>query len=204
MLVCAGVSVLGFGVSLIILANFGTDPYTCLNLGISGRLHISFGIWSSIINAAVLVFTFRFGRRMIGLGTIVNMTMVGILADVFRGLLKTVLPPALPMAGRITLLLAGLLVFGVGVGLYIAPDFGFSPYDSVAYLLTNATHLDFRLCRIFTDCLCVLAGWLLGSTVGVGTVLTAFCTGPFIRFFSGLFARRFLPGLSRTGVISKP
>ena len=194
----AGVLTLGAGVFLFICSGFGTDPCTCTNLGIAARIGLSFGIWQLIANGIILVFVLFIRPRMIGIGTVVNMSLVGLTADFLRGQFPGIASGTLPFAARVALLLIGVTVLGLGAALYIIPNLGISPYDCIGFIAAEKTRVDFRICRIVCDAVFVLAGFLLGSRVGAGTLVAALCTGPFIRFFQKLLLPRLFPGAIET------
>lgn len=192
----AGVALIGVGISFCVYAGYGTDPCTCLNLGVSRQIGLPFWLWSLIFNIAVLSLPIFLDRSMIGFGTVVNMTFVGIIADALRSVYGTFLPSAAdagPML-KVPLLLAGTVILYVGAALYIIPEQGISPYDSIALLLAAHTPVEFQWCRIATDATCLLLGWLLGSTIGAGTVLLAISGGPLMNFFIPRFQKTLFPG----------
>ena len=88
--------------------------------------------------------------------------------------------------------LAELLGISLGVSLYQTADLGVAPYDYLSLGLRDHTPFPYFGCRVFTDALCALLCWLLGGLVGLGTLLCAFCLGPFIQFFDGRFSRKVL------------
>jgi uncharacterized protein len=188
----AGVAMLGFGISLNICSGLGTDPFTCFNLGVSQKFGINYALWQCIANAIILIFTLLFARNLVGPGTVVSMTMVGISASAFRSYFQSILPAQPQLLPRVLLMIAGVLFVGIGAALYISAKVGISPYDSIGFIGENITHIEFRWCRIVCDVTAVLIGWALGSAVGVGTVITAFCMGPFIRYFGRVFTKNIL------------
>lgn len=190
-MVCVGVFLLSYAVSLSVYANLGTDPATCLNLGISGKVHLSFGVWQLIFNCIVLVFTFIFSRHLIGIGTVINMVTIGFLVDFFNANCFWMFPAHPNELLRIVIMAIGVVLISFGAALYIYPQLGVSPYDSVAFFLAERFHFQFRWCRIIWDVSAVLVGWLCGSVVGVGTVVTAFCIGPLIKAFGDVLAKKF-------------
>ena len=190
-MVCVGVFLMGFAISLSVYASLGTDPCTCMNLGVSAKLGISLGNWQLISNGIFLIFTLLFARHLIGFGTIVNMVAIGYLVDFFRGIFAQILPSQPSVLIRIPIMLFSIVLLSFTAALYMYPKLGVSPYDSISFILTERTHIHFRWCRIFCDVLSVLIGYLCGSIVGVGTVITAFCLGPLINYFIGLIARKF-------------
>ena len=83
-------------------------------------------------------------------------------------------------------------VTALGASLYQTADLGIAPYDYLSLGLRDYTPVPYFGCRVFTDALCALLCWLLGGLVGIGTLICAFCLGPFIQFFNGLVSERVL------------
>ena len=79
-----------------------------------------------------------------------------------------------------------------GASLYQTADLGIAPYDYLSLGLRDYTPVPYFGCRVFTDALCALLCWLLGGLVGIGTLICAFCLGPFIQFFNGLVSEQVL------------
>lgn len=189
----AGNLLIGIGVAFYRLSLFGTDAYSCMNLGISGFLGLSFGTWQLMMNIFILAIVFFTIRSFIGLGTIVNMVFVGYIADFLCWLVWDVLGIEAALALRLLYLCAGTLFATLGCALYISADMGISPYDCVAFIITKYTgeRISFRAARILSDVTVILAGITfcllahnnLWNIVGFGTVVNACCSGPLIQFF---------------------
>lgn len=204
----AGILLIGISVGLLRLAAFGVDPFSCMNMGISGFLGMSFGNWQLIANILLLIVVFFTARSFIGLGTVVNMVFVGYIADFVCWLAQDAGMES-PLDLRIALLLVGIVMTCAGAGIYMAADLGIAPYDAAAYVLLKAikNRIAFRWARIITDFVCVGIGTLfcllanneLSAIVGVGTIITAFLTGPLIQFFRVHVAEPLL-GQERKGV----
>lgn len=196
---CLGVLLIGIAVACYRLSLFGVDAFTCMNLGVSGFLHVGFGTWQLLVNLCILAVVFFLGRENIGLGTVVNMVFVGYIADLLCWLALEVLGLHAGLPGRIAFLAVGSLFAALGCALYMAAELGVSPYDSVAILLEKQTKgkLPFRTARVLSDVTCVVIGvafCLLGKNelreiVGLGTILNALFNGPLIQFFRGLLDR---------------
>jgi uncharacterized protein len=191
LMVCIGVLILSFAVSLFIYASLGTDPASCMNLGVSSKVGLSFGVWQLLFNCIVLVFTFFLARRFIGIGTVINMVAIGFLADFFNVVLSRILPTHPGLLPRILIMLFAVVIISFAAALYIYPQLGISPYDSVAFILAERLHIEFRWCRIAWDVSAVAIGFFCGSIVGAGTVVTAFCLGPLIKYFNDLLQKKF-------------
>ena len=188
-----GILFIGICVGSFRLSAFGVDAFTCMNLGISGFIHMSFGTWQLIMNAVILVVIFFTVRRCIGLGTIVNMVCVGYLADFICWLFQDILNIAMTLPLRIAALLIGMLFAGMGVALYMVADMGIAPYDAVGIIIEELTHnkLKYDKARVISDVAVVIIGVLfclmshgnLGLIIGIGTVCNALFNGPLIQFF---------------------
>lgn len=188
-----GILFIGICVGAYRLSAFGTDAFTCMNLGISGFLHMSFGNWQLIMNAAILVVMFFQARQLIGLGTLVNMTCVGYLADLICWLVQDALQMPMTLPLRIGALILGGLFAGLGVAFYMAAELGIAPYDSVAVIIEQVTRkkIPFQQARILSDvtvvivgvAFCLLSGGSLWQIIGIGTVCNALFNGPLIQFF---------------------
>lgn len=184
-MMCISVVMMGISVTLFKQSNFGTDPYTCMNLGISDAIHMSFGLLQLCINCLLLIFVFFLAKHLIHIGTLVNMAGVGFLVDIFSSIFVKLFGEtvdSLPV--RILLMLTGVVLLSLAASLYFTAGLGVAPYDAMSFIITERSKINYRWCRIFTDVLCTIIGFLLGSTVGVGTVITAFFMGPLVQLFN--------------------
>ncbi len=176
------VIVMGFGVSLLVLGNMGTDPFSTLNLGVASKLGLSFGVWQMTFNAILLVAVLFLDHSMLGLGTLGNMFLVGFSADFFKPIWAELFPGAAEFHFFIRLLitLLGVVFLLLGCSFYVTSNLGMSPYDSISFIVPNKTKIPFRWWRIITDLACVGIGFFCGAAVGLGTIIMAFGTGPLL------------------------
>ncbi len=199
-----GILFIGICVASFRLSAFGVDAFTCMNLGISGFLHMTFGTWQLIMNAAILVLVFFTARECIGAGTIVNMVCVGYMADFMCWLFQDVLAIQMTLPLRIGALAIGSLFAGMGVALYMAAELGIAPYDSVAIIIEKKTNgrIPFQTARVISDVTVVIVGvvfclmahgnlWLI---IGIGTICNALFNGPVIQFFKTHMAEPLMGG----------
>ena len=142
------------------LSAFGVDAFTCMNLGISGFLGMSFGTWQLIMNGCILIVVFLTVRKCIGAGTIVNMVFVGYGADFICWLTQEALRIHMSLPMRIVALAIGCLFAGLGVAFYMAAEMGIAPYDSVALIIEKGTKgkIPFQYARVITDVTIVVIG----------------------------------------------
>ena len=173
---------MGFCVAVFKLIGAGTDPCSCMNLGISGRLGISFGTWQLTLNIALLLIVMRFAPEKISLGTLVNMVFVGYVAELFMYLLGGLIPETgLSLAARVIIFVPAIALFLLVASIYMTVDLGCAPYDALPMIIAARTsRLSYRAIRMAWDLAALSIGFLLGATVGIATVITGFCIGPAI------------------------
>ena len=174
--------VMGMCVAVFKLTGVGTSPCSCMNLGISRRLGISFGTWQLLLNAALLLIVLRYAPEKISIGTLVNMVLVGYIAELFMHLLGGLIPPEGLPAGTLALVFAlTLAAYLVSASIYLAADLGCAPYDAVPMIIAAHTgRVSYRAIRMAWDVAALGIGFALGETVGIATLITGFCLGPAI------------------------
>lgn len=188
-----GILFIGLCVSFLRLSGFGVDPFSAMNLGISGFIGWSFGTWQLLMNAVILVIVFFKARHCIGAGTIINMIFVGYIADFVCWLVQDVVRIEMSLPLRIIALVLAQLMASMGVALYMVADMGIAPYDSVAIIIEKLTHqkIPFHKARVLSDVVVVIVGIAFASAsgagiwavAGIGTVINACFNGPLIQFF---------------------
>ncbi|MFC4139403.1 MULTISPECIES: YitT family protein [unclassified Microbacterium] len=187
-----GVFLFGLGISFMIRAGIGAAPWDVLAQGIALRVPLSFGTVSVILSLLVLLLWIPLRQRP-GIGTIVNALGVGVAADV--GFL--IIPEVGSLWLRILSFATGLTVLAVGSGLYIGAHFGPGPRDGLMTGLHARLGWPIWLARTVVELSALVAGWLLGGVVGLGTVAFALLVGPMCQFFLTIFAVRLDGGESR-------
>ena len=172
-----GIPVLGVGIALTLQARLGVSPYDVLHQGIAAKVGLSVGTVVILVGLVILLFWIPLRQRP-GLGTVVNTLTVGLVID----LALHVVPEPDRLAARIPLLVVGILVTGLGMGLYIGAGLGPGPRDG---LMTGLAAKGFPLWAVRTvlELAALAAGWFLGGNVGVGTLAFAFSIGPLGHFF---------------------
>ena len=182
-----GVLLTGVCVGFADFASLGFDPFQVFAHGIWSLTPLDFGTFYLILNIVLLAAMLIFARKKIGLGTLINLFLLGYVASFVADGLKKLFPdPGILL--RIVVLLVGLLLMCLASALYFEADLGVSTYDFIALTICEKKPWPFRFVRIGTDLLCVIIGAILGariigSILGVGTIITAFFMGPFIEFF---------------------
>lgn len=172
-----GLVVCGVGLALIIRADLGLDSWNVLHQGLESQTGISIGMVTILVGLAMFAITLPLGEQ-IGLGTLLNVLLIGLTID----LVLWPLDEPESTAVRWAFLLGGTLLFALGSGFYIGAGLGPGPRDGVMTSLA-ARGLSVGVVRTAIELVVLVAGWLLGGSVGVGTVLFALAIGPLVAFF---------------------
>lgn len=178
-----GLALYGASMALLVEAGLGLAPWIVLDQGLAELTGLTIGVMSILVGAVVLFLWIPLRQRP-GLGTVSNVFVVGIAMDATLALV----PEAHTLAVRVPLLIAGILLNSVATGLYIAARFGPGPRDGLMTGLHRRTGRSIRLMRTGIEVAVVATGFLLGGTIGVGTVLYTLSIGPLAQLFLRLFA----------------
>jgi uncharacterized membrane protein YczE len=178
-----GLALYGASSALLVEAGLGLEPWGVLHQGLAELTGLSIGVVSIVVGAAVLLLWIPLRQRP-GLGTVSNVFVVGIAMDATL----SAVPEAHGLAVRIPLMLAGIALNGVATGLYIAARFGPGPRDGLMTGLHRRTGRSIRLMRTAIEVAVVVTGFVLGGTIGIGTVLYAVSIGPLAQLFLRVFA----------------
>ncbi|CAL9314997.1 YczE/YyaS/YitT family protein [Streptomyces sp. SudanB66_2053] len=179
----AGLALYGASSALLVRSGLGLEPWNVLHQGLSERTGLSMGVVLTALGAAILLLWIPLRQRP-GLGTISNVLVIGVAMDATLA----VVPDAHGLGVRVALMAAGIVLNGAATGLYIAARFGPGPRDGLMTGLNRRTGLSVRLVRTAIEITVVVTGFVLGGTVGVGTVLYAVAIGPLAQLFLRVFA----------------
>ena len=185
-----GIIIIGLGIALFKQSHLGNDSISALNMRISELLGVSLGLENICANILFFLLEIAFGRKYIGLGTFVNGIFMGYIITAFYDPIAAVFGPAPSLPVQLVWLVLAVPVTALGVSLYQTADLGIAPYDYLSLGLRDYTPFPYFGCRVFTDAVCALLCWLLGGLVGLGTLVCAFCLGPFVQFFNGLISEK--------------
>ncbi|WP_292023860.1 MULTISPECIES: YitT family protein [unclassified Brevundimonas] len=185
----SGLVLYGLSIALIVRADLGLDPWDVLNQGVFERFAqpagISFGLVVNLIGLAVLLLWIPL-RQKPGVGTLANVLVIGTVANV--GL--DWIPTDLDLSLRAGLLIAGIVLNGVASGAYIGAGLGPGPRDGLMTGIVARTGWPVKWVRTAIELSVIAVGWLLGGSVGLGTVLYAVTIGPLVHVFLPLFTLR--------------
>jgi len=188
----AGLFLFGISNAFMVRADLGLDPWNALHQGLARQTTLAIGTWSIIVGAVVLLSWIPLRQRP-GVGTVCNVVLIGVSLN----LVLEVLPAHPGLAVRWLYLVSGILLCGIATGAYIGANLGPGPRDGLMVGLARRGH-SIRVVRTAIELAVLLSGFLLGGTVGVGTVLFALAIGPIAHVTIPAFSRRRMVGVPRT------
>jgi len=185
-LLCLGLSIFGFGSSLLIHSTIGNAPWVVLAEGLANQFNWSIGFATFISSIVVLSMWIPLGEKP-GIGTIMNIFIIAIVLDLSINIFD--LSSSLFFINFITALL-GVIIVGLGSGIYLIANLGPGPRDGLMTGLQKASGYPIAWIRTLIEITVVLLGWALGGTVGVGTILFTIGVGPAVAFGLNLISSK--------------
>lgn len=176
---CMGLIILGMGISMTMqVKDFGIGPWDVFHYGLFLQLGLTVGTWSIIAGLFIVVVSSVLQKRWPQIGTILNMVFIGVFIDFFNWLLPE--PHMLWM--QLLVFVSGIFVTALGIGIYVAPEIGAGPRDSLMLLITEKTGWKVSNVRNGIEIIIAVFGFLLGGPVGAGTVFIALFLGTFVGY----------------------
>ena len=168
-----GLFLFGLGEAIIIGSGSGVSPWTVLAQGISSKTDLSIGMATFLISIFILIFWAPL-KQIPGIGTILNAIIIASAIDLTLGFIPK------PELIYLKILQAsfGILIVGIGSGIYLASNLGPGPRDGLMIGLQQKTNTSIPLIRTIIEITAVTVGWFLGGIVGIGTILFVFGIGP--------------------------
>jgi uncharacterized membrane protein YczE len=188
-----GLVLYGVTASMLVLAGLGLDPWDVLHQGLARSVGLGIGTWAIIVSVAVLLAWIPLRQRP-GLGTVLNAVLVGVVIDI----MLAVFHPSHTLWTRILLLAGGVAGNGVATGFYIGAGLGPGPRDGLSTGIAGRGH-SMRIVRTTIEASVLVTGFLLGGTIGVGTVVYALAIGPITHYTIPRLAIGRRPALDRIG-----
>ena len=189
LLLLAGLTVAHLGVTLFLQADLGSDPFNVLIQGLFRRIPWPEAIpvthgWVHVgVSFLIILALLVLDRSYVRIGTLLCMILGGPIIDLFTLVLGSVIHSGSPMAWRVACLVLGCVILAFGMTVVIKSQAGTGPNDLVAVVISDKAKWKFGPIRIAVDVCFALAGYLLGGTLGLGTVICAFLVGPTAQVF---------------------
>ncbi|HOC12299.1 MAG TPA: hypothetical protein PKJ61_00275 [Propionicimonas sp.] len=173
-----GLVLYGVSMAMLVRSGLGVDPWDVFHQGLANHVPLSFGQVTIAVGALVLLLWIPLRQRP-GLGTLLNVIVIGLAADAGLALI----PIAESWLAGTGLMLGGVAANGLAGALYVGARLGPGPRDGLWVALTQRTGHSIRLVRTVLEVTVVAVGWLLGGVVGIGTVVYALAIGPLVQLF---------------------
>ena len=177
---CLGLTFFGLGEGLLLVSSTGASPWSVLAQGISLNIDFSIGTITLFVSIGVLILWIPLKQKP-GIGTILNALIIAVMIDICINFV----PAPQNNISQIMLAIVAVLTTGLGGGIYLIANLGPGPRDGLMIGLQEISKLPIAAVRAFLEISVVTAGWYLGGTVGIGTLLFAFGIGPSVAL--GLF-----------------
>lgn len=168
-----GLLLMSLGISLSIKGQaLGTSPWDVLHIGLFQQIGLTIGTWTVVIGLLIVGGSSLYLKAWPKIATWLNMLLIGPFVDFYNWLL----PESSMFLTDITYFILGFFILGIGCGIYIAPNLGAGPRDTIMMILASKGY-SVRVGRMVIEVIVTILGWLLGGPVGGGTIILAFGTG---------------------------
>ena len=184
----AGLFLCAVGIVLFLESELGLPPWDVLHQGLAEQAGISFGVANLVVSVAVLALAWRL-RARIGLGTLLNATLIGVFVIALTALEPVEVLSEEPLATRIGLIPVALACFGIGSAFYIGAAMGAGPRDSLMLVVSRRLGVRIGVARTAIEVVALALGFALGGTAGLGTLVFALGIGPAVELSFWLLDR---------------
>ena len=181
-----GMSIIQFGVALFLRMNIGSDPFTVFTQGLANTLNnLGMNVTTGTANRIILVVLFSIilllNKNHIKIGTIICVIGVGPIIDLGIRVVSALPVESYSYLLKMFLIALGCFIIAIGFSILSATKVGVAPNDIIPFIIKERINCEYRWIRICMDAFLLIGGFMLGGTVGVGTIIAMATTGPFIQ-----------------------
>ena len=181
-----GMSIIQFGVALFLRMNIGSDPFTVFTQGLANTLNnLGMNVTTGTANRIILVVLFSIilllNKNHIKIGTIICVIGVGPIIDLGVRVVSVLPVESYSYLLKMFLIALGCFIIAIGFSMLSATKVGVAPNDIIPFIIKERINCEYRWIRICMDAFLLIGGFMLGGTVGVGTIIAMATTGPFIQ-----------------------
>lgn len=176
-----GMTIIQFGVVLFLKINIGSDPFTVFNQGVAFLLNITPGQANMIILIAATFIILFINKNYINIGTIICVFGVGPIIDLSLYFVSYIDISSYNILIKSILLILISFIIAIGFSILAATNLGFAPNDSIYFIIKDKINIEYRWARIGIDVCYLVIGYLCGGVFGIGTIISALLTGPFVQ-----------------------
>ena len=179
-------SIIQFGVALFLRMNIGSDPFTVFTQGLANTLNnLGMNVTTGTANRIILVVLFSIilllNKNHIKIGTIICVIGVGPIIDLGIRIVSILPVESYSYLLKMFLIALGCFIIAIGFSILSATKVGVAPNDIIPFIIKERINCEYRWIRICMDAFLLIGGFMLGGTVGVGTIIAMATTGPFIQ-----------------------
>ena len=174
-----GLFLFALGIVMTINANLGLAPWDILHQGLSKTFGITIGLANILLGLIIIILEIVTGEN-VGWATIMNMLLIGTFVDIL--MLNNLIPTFTGLFPNLLMILLGLLIQGTGCWIYLSVGLGAGPRDGLMVILTKGTGKPVRFTKGSVEVLATVTGYLLGGSIGIGTIIMAFFGGNIFQF----------------------
>lgn len=175
----SGLIIVALGISMTIKGyRLGVGPWDVLHVGLYENFGLTIGTWSILTGLVIIGATALVMKELPKIGTWLNMLLLGLFIDVFNWLI----PDFELLFAQFIVFVLGIVVMGYGIGVYMSPNVGAGPRDSLMLIFVEKFGFSIKQVRTSIEVIVAICGWILGGPVGVGTVIIAFLIGQFVHY----------------------
>ncbi len=157
---------------------WGIGPWDVLHVGLYQHFGLTIGTWGIITGFIIILATAIVLKKWPQIGTWLNMLLLGVFIDIFNWLL----PEITTLGTQMIIFVLGVIVMGYGAGIYISPNIGAGPRDSLMLVFVEKTGASIKKVRTTLEVAVAVVGWLFGGPIGIGTVLIALFLGQMVHY----------------------
>lgn len=181
-----GMSIIQFGVALFLKMNIGSDPFTVFTQGLANTLNnLGVNATTGTANRIILIVLFSIilllNKSHIKIGTMICVVGVGPIIDLGVSMVSILPVESYNYLLKMFLIALGCFIIAIGFSMLSATKVGVAPNDIIPFIIKERTNWEYRWIRILMDAVLLISGFMLGGTVGVGTIIAMATTGPFIQ-----------------------
>ena len=181
-----GMSIIQFGVALFLRMNIGSDPFTVFTQGLANTLNnLGMNVTTGTANRIILVVLFSIilllNKNHIKIGTIICVIGVGPIIDLGVRVVSVLPVESYSYLLKMFLIALGCFIIAIGFSILSATKVWVAPNDIIPFIIKERINCEYRWIRICMDAFLLIGGFMLGGTVGVGTIIAMATTGPFIQ-----------------------
>lgn len=174
-----GLILYALGIYFTLQANLGVAPWDAFHQGLSQKFSITFGQASILVGVVIVIFNMFF-KENIGIGTVANTIIIGLIIDFFY--MIELVPEMTSILSGFAIMILGMVTIALATYFYIGAAYGAGPRDGLMIIMVKVTKKPVGLVRLTIESTVLLIGFLLGGKIGIGTVIIALGIGPIVQF----------------------